>query len=151
MRKFSELDILALEPCEEYSEEFLINLWGNRASLSAKEINKLSIPITYRLWVLPQVVPTDVVVDWLDYCIHRIQQPHRFTLRTLELCKVINTNLKEGAPNYSKRDFKYYVQKTIFNIGYDLNLGREQEEPRTLVMNLYLKELIRMNEKSVWG
>ena len=61
-------DIQKLGPCKEYTEERLKELWAGRESLSRREILKLDIPIDDKNWVVPQLVSTEVVVTWAQYC-----------------------------------------------------------------------------------
>ena len=61
-------DIQKLGPCEEYTEERLKELWEDKKTLSRREILKLDIDIGDRNWVVPQLVSTEVVVTWAQYC-----------------------------------------------------------------------------------
>ena len=61
-------DILELEPCKEYTKEKLEELWKGKKTLSRRDILKLNIPIDDRNWVIPQLVSTDTVVEWAQYC-----------------------------------------------------------------------------------
>jgi len=73
MKKFSVKDIMNKEPCEEYTEEYVSELWDNKDSLSLEEINKLSISLDDRLWILARLVSTEIVVKWAQYCANEAQ------------------------------------------------------------------------------
>jgi len=68
MKKFTIKDIQKLGPCKGYTEERLEELWAGRESLSRREILKLDIDIGDKNWVVPQLVSTEVVVTWAQYC-----------------------------------------------------------------------------------
>ena len=61
-------DILKLKPCKEYTEDRLKELWEDKKTLSRREILKLDIDIGDKNWVVPQLVSTEVVVTWAQYC-----------------------------------------------------------------------------------
>ena len=61
-------DILELRPCKEYTKEKLEELWEDKKTLSLREILKLDIDIDDKNWVVPQLVSTDTVVEWAQYC-----------------------------------------------------------------------------------
>jgi len=61
-------DIQKLKPCKEYTREKLENLWEEKESLALREILELDIDIDDRNWVVPQLVSTEVVVTWAQYC-----------------------------------------------------------------------------------
>ena len=50
--EFTVLDVMNLEPCEEYTFELVTALWGGKQSLTIQEIAALSIPVNDRVWAL---------------------------------------------------------------------------------------------------
>ena len=67
-------DIQKLDPCKEYTEEKLEELWKGKESLALREILELTIPIDDRNWVIPQLVSTEVVVKWARRCAHEAKK-----------------------------------------------------------------------------
>ena len=67
-------DIIELDPCEEYTEERLKELWAGREALSRREILELDIDIDDKNWVVPQLVSTEVVVKWAHLCAHEAKK-----------------------------------------------------------------------------
>ncbi len=45
-------DVLALNPCEPYTAEYLFTLWNGREALTAQDFLALEIPKLDRIWVV---------------------------------------------------------------------------------------------------
>ena len=67
-------NILELDPCEEYTREKLEELWEGKESLALREILELTIPIDDRNWVMPRLVPTEIVIKWAHLCAHEAKK-----------------------------------------------------------------------------
>ena len=67
-------DIIELDPCEEYTREKLEELWEGKESLALREILELTIPIDDRNWVMPRLVPTEIVIKWAHLCAHKAKK-----------------------------------------------------------------------------
>lgn len=52
MKRVTVSDIMAAEPCHEYSRKRVETLWAGREALDAAEIAALDIPIVDRLWAV---------------------------------------------------------------------------------------------------
>ena len=74
MTTFTIEDILELDPCEEYTEERLKELWKGKESLALREILELTIPIDDRNWVMPRLVSVEIVVKWAHLCAHEAKK-----------------------------------------------------------------------------
>ena len=74
MTTFTIEDILELDPCEEYTREKLEELWEGKESLTLREILELTIPIDDRNWVMPRLVPTEIVIKWAHLCAHEAKK-----------------------------------------------------------------------------
>ena len=74
MTTFSIKDIIKLDPCEEYTREKLEELWEGKESLALREILELTIPIVDRNWVMPRLVPTEIVIKWAHLCAHKAKK-----------------------------------------------------------------------------
>ena len=67
-------DIRELDPCEEYTEERLEELWKGKESLALREILELNIPIVDRNWVGSRLVSIEIVVKWAHLCAHEAEK-----------------------------------------------------------------------------
>jgi hypothetical protein len=74
MTTFTIEDILELDPCEEYTEERLKELWKGKESLALREILELTIPIDDKNWVGPRLVSIGIVIKWAHLCAYEAKK-----------------------------------------------------------------------------
>ena len=55
MKRYTVYNVMAANPCDEYSEGRVTSLWAGREALTSGEIAGLEIPIEDRIWVLIRV------------------------------------------------------------------------------------------------
>ena len=73
-KKFTVQDIMNKEPCPDYTEEVVTELWAGREELTFKEVCNLDIAIDDRVWISARLVPIEIAVKWADYCADEAQK-----------------------------------------------------------------------------
>ena len=70
MKSVTVDDVLAQNPCDEYTRERIEELFAGRSSLTAPDVMLLDIPIEDRTWALNTcgLVPTRVCLEWIVEC-----------------------------------------------------------------------------------
>jgi len=71
METFTVKDIMKLKPCSSYTKEVVSKLWNNKPSLSLDEILNLNIKLYDRLWILAELVSTEILPNWANYCANK--------------------------------------------------------------------------------
>src|SRR3990172_2673676 len=71
-------EMLAEQPCEEYTAARIAELWAGRVALSLSEILDLNIPAKDKVWVAcrPGALPTAVCRAWLKRVCDRAIRAH---------------------------------------------------------------------------
>jgi len=73
-KKYTVTDIMNKEPCPDYTEEVVTELWAGREELTFKEVCNLDIAIDDRVWISARLVPIEIAVKWADYCADEAQK-----------------------------------------------------------------------------
>jgi len=73
-KKYTVTDIMNKEPCPDYTEEVVTELWKDKKSLTFKEVCNLDIAIDDRVWISARLVPIEIAVKWADYCADEAQK-----------------------------------------------------------------------------
>jgi len=68
MNTFTVQDIMNKEPCPDYTEEVVTELWKDKKSLTFKEVCDLDISVEDRIWIAVRLASRDTVVSWANYC-----------------------------------------------------------------------------------
>ena len=74
-------DVLGWEPCEDYTEEVITELFAGRERLSAEEILDMDIPAADRLWAVlrEELLPAELLHKFGCWCaaiaLHRKREP----------------------------------------------------------------------------
>lgn len=70
MKTVTPADIMAIDPCDEYTEEYILELFAGRESITAREYAELPIPPEDRWWGMSRLWP-DAAPAALDVIVKR--------------------------------------------------------------------------------
>ena len=62
------------EPCPDYTEEVVTELWKDKKSLTFKEVCDLDISVEDRIWIAVRLASKATVVSWANYCANEAQK-----------------------------------------------------------------------------
>jgi len=82
MNTFTVQDIMNKEPCSNYTEEVVTELWKDKKSLTFKEVCDLDIDVLDRIWIAVRLASRDTVVSWANYCADEAKKHADATHRT---------------------------------------------------------------------
>ena len=74
MNTFTVQDIMNKEPCPDYTEEVVTELWKDKKSLTFKEVCDLDISVEDRIWIAVRLASKATVVSWANYCADEAQK-----------------------------------------------------------------------------
>ena len=74
MNTFTVQDIMNKEPCPDYTEEVVTELWKDKKSLTFKEVCDLDISVEDRIWIAVRLASKATVVSWANYCANEAQK-----------------------------------------------------------------------------
>jgi hypothetical protein len=78
MKTLTVTDIMAMDPCSDYTREVVEQLWSGRGVLSVLEILDLDIPARDRLWAVlrEEVLGTELYRAFGHACADRVVERH---------------------------------------------------------------------------